>query len=533
MRTINSIIICTLGIILITIMPFIQGIGLDENEGLHSNQFGCTVFLNKQGFHYDLEKLENIGPNEMEIRIIEEDEQLGSTMGQYGELPLFLYRSHYNSELGVLIQEDVDRIKFSDRESNLTKMGLSISIMLPLHQEIENVTFLRRGIEIKEIMNYSNEIDQELRNMGYQKTTPYDSINAEALITYRIGDTHLSFSVTSEQDVMSIVKIYVDQPMDSIPGLSGEYFHEIITQLGIYDRDIFREWSEYIDVLVPIFISNFSLKIEEIDWGSAFEIELDWLMDKSIIIGIDNTDVDEISHHCIDDRMGDYGRIGHYDDAGASCFSWIPCYYISYNITLQFFNNFDSVYFNENDLPVRNDDGQRSNFIVKMIFPLIIFLICSLIATLLYGGIKRASLLNNIYRKRLFDEIKENPGVYFREIEKKTGFKIGNLSHHLNILEREEFIRSLQDGHHRRFYLFNEQIEMKIILTSIQQMVILIINKDPGISQINISRKIGKNKVIIHYHVQILKDIGIIQTERCGRETKCFLTSQGFEYALN
>ena len=128
-------------------------------------------------------------------------------------------------------------------------------------------------------------------------------------------------------------------------------------------------------------------------------------------------------------------------------------------------------------------------------------------------------------RKLIFEVVKTKPGVHFMALSEQLGLVIGVLSHHLNVLEKNNLIKSLQDGKYRRFYLYDEKIEYKLILTSIQQSILFIVTHDPGITQSRISEKMGKNKMVINYHIRILRDVGLLAIEKNGRETNCFPTN--------
>lgn len=61
--------------------------------------------------------------------------------------------------------------------------------------------------------------------------------------------------------------------------------------------------------------------------------------------------------------------------------------------------------------------------------------------------------------------ISENPGIHFREIQRKSGAAIGQLEYHLYQLERLEKISIKKDGKLKRYFLINDTgfSERKII----------------------------------------------------------------------
>jgi len=105
-----------------------------------------------------------------------------------------------------------------------------------------------------------------------------------------------------------------------------------------------------------------------------------------------------------------------------------------------------------------------------------------------------------------------------RELDLKPGV----LSHHINILERGEYIKSLQDGPFRRFYLFTSNAELRVALSNIQQRILGLVRKNPGIFQTEISKEIGSSGFVAKYHIKILRDAGMISLEKDGKNLRCY-----------
>jgi predicted transcriptional regulator/uncharacterized protein YegL len=151
-----------------------------------------------------------------------------------------------------------------------------------------------------------------------------------------------------------------------------------------------------------------------------------------------------------------------------------------------------------------------------------IMLIAVIISIFFYSRIKRNRLLEQKRREMIFNYIKEHPGEHFRGIQKTLNLEVGVVGHHINILEREELVKSRQDGMYRRFYPMDAKIDIELILNKIQEKILNRIKMNPGISQINIATKIGVNRKVVNYHVKILQDSGFIYTQKEGRESLCY-----------
>jgi predicted transcriptional regulator len=154
-----------------------------------------------------------------------------------------------------------------------------------------------------------------------------------------------------------------------------------------------------------------------------------------------------------------------------------------------------------------------------MIFVVIIIL---LITIFLYSKIKRHRLLQHERREKIYNFINENPGEHFRAIQKKLELQVGVLAHHINKLEREEFIKSRQNGQYRRFYPMDAKIDIKLILSQLQERILNFIKKNPGQSGKAIATNLEIDPKLVNYHVKVLQKAGFIYVEEKGRETLCF-----------
>ncbi|MHB1709117.1 MAG: hypothetical protein ACYCT2_06565 [Thermoplasmataceae archaeon] len=56
------------------------------------------------------------------------------------------------------------------------------------------------------------------------------------------------------------------------------------------------------------------------------------------------------------------------------------------------------------------------------------------------------------FREKLMETISENPGLHFRELQRRTGSAVGKLDYHLYQLERAGRIFSKKEGGNTRFF---------------------------------------------------------------------------------
>ena len=158
-------------------------------------------------------------------------------------------------------------------------------------------------------------------------------------------------------------------------------------------------------------------------------------------------------------------------------------------------------------------------FFLFFIVPTVVVLI---VIILLYTKVRRERLLEHKVRGDIFALINKSPGVHYRGIMSELGIQMGQLTHHLNMLETQRYIKSYQDGMYRRFYPINHQVGTSLILSEIQERVLHTLQQHPGISQVELARLLNQNRKIVHYHVKILADAGFVHIEPAGRESRCY-----------
>jgi predicted transcriptional regulator len=267
---------------------------------------------------------------------------------------------------------------------------------------------------------------------------------------------------------------------------------------------------------------------EKLDWSSAMRKELDWLVSIGVIQGLEDEDIEDISETSYLGTMGPNKRVFYFPYTG----EWERFNEITFS-ELHLLGVGPGVHQNS-ELPdkVAPIQGEQEYVIsTTLVIVAASVFVSLLIGSFFFQRINRAVKLNNKRRQLIYDMIKNEPGVHFSAIMKELNLKPGVASYHINRLEKMELIKSFQDGMYRRFYLFDDKIEMKIALSDVQTLIINVIEDEPGISQVGISKVIGKSKVVINYHVRFLRDLGILILEREGRNTHCFLTERGSEFA--
>ncbi len=159
---------------------------------------------------------------------------------------------------------------------------------------------------------------------------------------------------------------------------------------------------------------------------------------------------------------------------------------------------------------------------------LILLIVGTALAIIGYAKIQKYRLLEQERREMIYNYVQEHPGEHFRAIQRALGLEVGVLSHHLNKLEKGDYIRSRQDGIYRRFYPINSKIDMKMILSDVENRILTWIKRHPGSSQKEIANNLKLSRKVVNYHLKILRDAGFVRTVKDGRKILSYPNGEEF-----
>ncbi|UCH89265.1 MAG: winged helix-turn-helix transcriptional regulator, partial [Thermoplasmata archaeon] len=141
----------------------------------------------------------------------------------------------------------------------------------------------------------------------------------------------------------------------------------------------------------------------------------------------------------------------------------------------------------------------------------------------LYVRISGRRILDNFTRGKIYGYIIANPGDHYNSIKGALKLKNGALAYHLKALEREEMIKSQTDGKYKRFYPYEMAVPPRSTkMSTMRQNIIDQIVEQPGITQNEISDKMGVSHQAISYHLRSLVQLGAVNIEKKGRANHCY-----------
>ena len=523
-------------------------------ETNHYNNLSVEVILNKSDIGYDLAPLIKYNETEGSVNIIRIEEPIEdvtediikSEVVKDYTIPLepgnvtdfdvnwppgvyYLFRSHLNWDVTVLIYE----VSSKDRIPDVS--GLSINFIIPTQPLLVKKSWEVWSLDLSSPLLVDLKIMEFMVNLGYQEFGT--SIISQELTKMEFIKDDLkilisSINNSSSEDTLGegSAIISIDGPNGSIGQQEVQDIEKVLEFLKL-DPTIWENatYSQF-DKVEFEYLPTFPIDLGVLNWSEILSTEFGWLTNESIITGLSKSDIDQI--------------LGLAENVNVSL---NPSIYFSGDVWSIVFKNdseySESIFLMNNawcppfppgnglisPSPIPTPQPKNGDYYWLFYITAAVIIIV-LIGLFSYSRIKRRLILDNCNRKKIFEYIKSNQGIHFNKILRELEFQPGALSYHLNVLEKGEYIKSIQDGSHRRFYLYGTKSDFKIILTTIQQRILSIVYERPGISQTNISKIIGRNKMVINYHIKILNDADLISLEKEGRERKIFTTKNAAMY---
>lgn len=127
-------------------------------------------------------------------------------------------------------------------------------------------------------------------------------------------------------------------------------------------------------------------------------------------------------------------------------------------------------------------------------------------------------------RKRIFECVRSNPGLHFREIQRRINLPIGVLDYHLNYLaQRGIVVVRKQEGFSRYYPGGHITAEKMRLLSCLRQEIprgiMLYLLRNPGATHGQILARFSVSGGTLSYHIKKMLSLGAIKLEKKGRES--------------
>lgn len=134
-------------------------------------------------------------------------------------------------------------------------------------------------------------------------------------------------------------------------------------------------------------------------------------------------------------------------------------------------------------------------------------------------------------RAKLMATIEASPGLGVRELCRRLDLGNGVVRHHLSVLEKVGLVTRHREGLKHTCYPAARVPPRPVVeLIPIQQAILDELLYRPGLSQRELSRRLGLNHRTLHRHIHKLKEKGLVEVEPRGSATALYVKG---EWAAN
>lgn len=139
-----------------------------------------------------------------------------------------------------------------------------------------------------------------------------------------------------------------------------------------------------------------------------------------------------------------------------------------------------------------------------------------------------SGFFNQSTRVEIYNLIKNDPGIYFREICDRLGLSIGNVQYHLNLLENRGLLLVKQDGRYKRYFEVGKYSETEMQMISLLKhptmaRILTFLHASPqthgGLADI-----LGISSQALSWQMNLLKKTGFVYGIAENLTIKYFLT---------
>lgn len=127
-------------------------------------------------------------------------------------------------------------------------------------------------------------------------------------------------------------------------------------------------------------------------------------------------------------------------------------------------------------------------------------------------------------RKRIFECVREAPGIHFREIQRRTNLPVGVLEYHLGYLVDRSILMLNKSGSFSRYFPGGQMNQEKQRMLSalrqeIPRGIILYLMTHSGATHGEVLSKFSISGGTLSYHLKKLAGLGVVRVEKVGRKS--------------
>ncbi len=137
-------------------------------------------------------------------------------------------------------------------------------------------------------------------------------------------------------------------------------------------------------------------------------------------------------------------------------------------------------------------------------------------------------------RQKALDLIAAEPGISVPQLHKALGGGWSTIVYHVDVLQRHDQITSMIDGRHKRLFPaatidHGARDKVAALRNERTRQVHALLLSSPGLTQAQVARRLGAAESSVQWHVQRLKNAGLISGQTSGRRIQYYAAPSPLE----
>lgn len=126
-------------------------------------------------------------------------------------------------------------------------------------------------------------------------------------------------------------------------------------------------------------------------------------------------------------------------------------------------------------------------------------------------------------RRRIYDYIRQVPGIHLRALQRELAMPLGTLEYHLYQMEREGLLVTREDGRFKGYFPADEldrrdRDYLYYLRQEMPRRIALEVAHEPGVSFQNLAQRLPISPSTLSFHLKKLLKAGMVAEAQMGRE---------------
>ncbi|MCR4369105.1 MAG: winged helix-turn-helix transcriptional regulator [archaeon] len=126
-------------------------------------------------------------------------------------------------------------------------------------------------------------------------------------------------------------------------------------------------------------------------------------------------------------------------------------------------------------------------------------------------------------RKKIYNTIKRNPGLHFRELQRRVDIATGALQYHVDYLTKRHLVKTERETKFLRYYLVRQDFSQTALMSLLRQesmrRIIVFLMQKRFAHNASIAKGVGLSPSTTSWHLEKMAEAGIVEKSRRGKKT--------------